>query len=45
MATSSTTSAPPGTHQESALGEEYEHDPVPLSARRSLFSRFGSASR
>jgi cytosine permease len=38
VATSSTTSSPPATHPESALGEEYEHDPVPLSARKSLFS-------
>lgn len=25
-------------HPESALGEEYEHEPVPLAARKSLFS-------
>jgi cytosine permease len=28
----------PATHHESGLGEEYEREPVPLSARKSLFS-------
>ena len=33
-----TSSAPTEPHSESGLGEEYEHEPVPASARRSLFS-------
>lgn len=33
-----TSSAPTETHSESGLGEEYEHEPVPAGARKSLFS-------
>lgn len=33
-----TSPAPTETHSESGLGEEYEHEPVPAAARKSLFS-------
>ncbi len=33
-----TSSAPTEPHSESGLGEEYEHEPVPAAARKSLFS-------
>jgi cytosine permease len=33
-----TSPASPGAHVESGLGEEYEHEPVPAAARKSLFS-------
>src|ERR1051326_9043249 len=33
-----TTSASTEAQSESGLGEEYEHEPVPLNARKSLFA-------